>query len=600
MFDTIYGLNLVGADGQFQAKTEGQGGYGMYPAALGQAFSDSFHRDRSPSQTELLGHLVGTAYRCANLNSNLLASSRLRLYLKTAKGQPKAKFVAGWEATGRKVTRPVPIRRVKRLEHAGATGKSALLDAVEDGDGDIEEVTEHPILDLLRQPEDALTDGGLVAYDHRWVTQCLLEVLGRAYWLIVSRDKFGQPKRLVVLRSHRVREVPDETGKKWIDHFEYGTAKIDPKDVIRFAIPDPSNPHLGFLPPMRAAIDKVRLSRGGDAFTNALLQNGGYPAGIWSPKGDSEGTGIGPAEARRMASSFRSSFATAGAGGLMVSESPGTLQPLQFKPAEIVDVKRARELVGEIADCFDVPRTKLFRDTSNRASGHSGDADHARDAGLARCSRFEETINAQLVPLFDDTGRLFLAFDSPVPEDRLAALEETRTGGQLGIATINEGRASMGIEPDEGPLGDCRILPKGSLIVDEKGKVIDLGAAADGGDGQRQPKPDPAKKPKKSAAKALRRLERKVESLLNEANTALAAAAPKMPAVRSPEADPGSEVLPAVRDELQRPDSGPTSGGGNDAIDRAKVKSALIAARYSEAEAEKLTAAKAHHQPAQL
>ena len=64
----------------------------MYPITLGTAYADFFKRDRAPSQTELIANLCGTAFRCANLNSNLVASARMRLYIRNRTGDGKAKF----------------------------------------------------------------------------------------------------------------------------------------------------------------------------------------------------------------------------------------------------------------------------------------------------------------------------------------------------------------------------------------------------------------------------------------------------------------------------------------------------------------------------
>ncbi len=488
------------------------GGSTLMPGSAG--YADLFKRDRAPTQFELLSHLVGTAYRCANLNANLLASTRLRLYLRTRKDEPKAKFVLGRLAMGRSVTIRIPRKRIKRWQETCGAGKSALLDAADSSDGDIEEVTDHPLLDLLRQPEDSTNDGGLSAYDHRWLIQCLLESVGVAYLYIAERNEFGQPKRLQLLRSQLVRPIPDPTGKRYILRYDYGTAKIDPKDIIRFALPDPANPHYNVLSPMRAAIEKIRLVRGGDAFTTALLENGGYPAGVWSPSG--ENGGIGKDIARRMTSEFRRAFSMSNVGRIFVTEEPGSLTPLSFKPAEIIDIERAKELVGEIADCFDIPRTKIFRNTSNRASGDSGDVDHQRDAGVSRCTRFEEVLNGQLVPLFDDSGRLFLAFDSPVQDDRTMILEEAKAGSQMALDSIDEGRMALGQDPLDNDLGRSRLVPATMVLLSEDGVATPLAPKPEpqptaAGKPVDQPQP---RKPKKSQlAKAVFAMAREVKAL---------------------------------------------------------------------------------------
>src|SRR5690242_14173665 len=58
------------------------------------AYSDLFHKDRAPSPRELIQHLVGTAYACATLNADLVASTSIKLYVTTRPGDvaPKQFF----------------------------------------------------------------------------------------------------------------------------------------------------------------------------------------------------------------------------------------------------------------------------------------------------------------------------------------------------------------------------------------------------------------------------------------------------------------------------------------------------------------------------
>src|SRR3989440_556078 len=137
----------------------------------------------------------------------------------------------------------------------------------------------------------------------------------------------------------------------------------------------------------------------------------------------SEGGGMGSAEASRVRSAFRQAFAMAGRGGLLVSETPGSIQPLQWSPQDIVEIERAKAIKTDIANVFGVPDAKLERNAANLAAARTADYAHEKDAGLPRCCRNEETLNARLVPMFDDSGRLFVAYDSPVRQDEVFALE---------------------------------------------------------------------------------------------------------------------------------------------------------------------------------
>jgi phage portal protein BeeE len=156
----------------------------------------------------------------------------------------------------------------------------------------------------------------------------------------------------------------------------------------------------------------------------------------------------------------------AGRGGLLVSESPGSIQPLQWAPQDIVEIERAKAIKTDICNVFGVPDAKLERNAANLAAAKTADYAHTKDAGLPRCARMEETLNARLVPMFDPGGRLFVAYDSPIREDEVFALEQTRTASQIGAVTRNEVRAALDLEPVA--WGDQPLAPANMVEVDPR------------------------------------------------------------------------------------------------------------------------------------
>jgi HK97 family phage portal protein len=462
MHEPLYSLSLAPlGDGTFvrsagEGNVGGVGGGFADPLPLGAPYVDVFQKSRAATARELVQQLVGTAYACAVLNSDLVAATKLRLFVRTRPDQARAKRYLG--------VCPVSRKTLGRLKDAPSVAHYVA------GEVTVEEVTDHPLLTLLRMPNPDPGQPGMCGYDLRWMTQLYLESVGRAYWLI-ERDGLGVPQQLWLLRSHLVREIPDTTGKQIIDSYEYGGARgqrYQPQDIIKFHFPDPNNPYINGYSPLAAAIEKIRISRKEDAHIGALLDNMGRPDAVWSPKGDSEGGGIGPAEAQRIRSTFRAAYAMAGRGGVLISEYPGTLSPLQWSPQDIVELDRAAANKTDICNAFGVPDAKLERNAANLAAAKTADYAHAKDAGIPRCLRNEETLNARLVPMFDPTGRLFVAYDSPVREDEVFALEQTRTAAETGAITRNEIRASVGLDPM--PWGDTPLVPKDMAPTDAVGR----------------------------------------------------------------------------------------------------------------------------------
>jgi len=453
MNQTIYNLIPAGGDlvvdSSSTARAKGMPSSGWVSADSLSRFTDVFHLDRAPSAQELIQQLVGTAYACATLNADLVASTRLRLYIASKPGDPRPAMHLGAKALSRKT-----------LTHL--TASATVADVVGNA-ASVHEITRHPLLTLLKNPQNDPDNPGLSGFDLRWLTQLYLESVGRAYWLI-ERDGLGIPTQIWLLRSHLVREVPDTTGQRLLAYYQYGSQQYQPGEIVRFHFPDPLNPYFGGYSPMHAAIEKIRIARKEDAHTNALLENMGRPDAIWSPKGDSEGGGIGAAEAERLRSAFRQSFAQAGRGGLLISDVPGQLQPLQWAPQDIVEITRAKAIKTDICNVFAVPDAKLERNAANLSGAKTADYAHKTDAGLPRCRRMEETLNSRLVRMFDPTGRLFVAYDSPVPEDEIFVLEQQRVASQTGAITRNEIRASVGLDPV--PWGDLPLVPNTMVEVD--------------------------------------------------------------------------------------------------------------------------------------
>jgi hypothetical protein len=65
----------------------------------------------------------------------------------------------------------------------------------------------------------------------------------------------------------------------------------------------------------------------------------------------------------------------------------------------------------------------------------------------AKLMRRDEKINEQLVPLFDPSGRLFVASEDPRPADVQSNRLQERQDLSLGVITINEVRQGRGMDP---------------------------------------------------------------------------------------------------------------------------------------------------------
>jgi HK97 family phage portal protein len=562
-FSPIYSLPLAHLGGaEFKNAGTAIGSPSHFGSPLGSPFTDLFLKNRAPSPKQLISHFVGTVYACASLNADLIAGSKLGLYVRTRKGEPKAKDYLR--------VQPVGLKTKARLKNNPVSS----LYVTEDSE--VGQITNHPLLDLLNRPNPNTGDVGLSAFDLRWVTQVSLELIGRAYWWVV-RDGLGVPTQLWALRSHYVKEIPDPDGKTGLSHYEYGVGAdmrtFSTDEIIRFSYPDPENPYSNGYSPLMAAIEKALISRKEDAHIGALLDNMGRPDAIWSPKGDSEGGGIGSVEAGRVRTAFRHAFNMAGRGGLLVSETPGTLEPIQWSPQDIVEINRAKAIKTDICNAFGVPDAKLERNQANLAAVETADYAHKIDAGVPRARRLEERFNADLVTLFDPSGRMFLAHDLAIPEDKEHILLQTRQASEAGALTRNEIRASVGLAPE--PWGDTPLVPNTMVAVDPKTGKPELPPEPAGGASTGKPMGGPGTAPPKRPKKG------KMRAAIAEMAMAVKAMAEHSHATnrttKEVERPVESPVAQAVR-EIQSAPAKPEPGA------KVSVKSRLSAEGYSESE----------------
>lgn len=460
----------------------GTSGYGM----LGGQYSDAFRLDRVPQPRELIQQLVGIAYGCITINANAVASTPLRLYARTAKGQAPVK----------KYAKPVPVstktlkflRRQK--ETAGMTDDGAV----------IEEIKDHPILKLLDINDSApLVDNdeydeddtrpSMSGYQLFKTTQIYMESIGRAYWFLEFDGSLPVPSKVWLLRSQMVKEVFADDGSGRINYYEYGGptgVNYDPRQIIRFADPDPYNPYIGSLSPMMAAIEKIRMSRRGDAQINAILENAARPDAVWSPTGGENGGGmLGAVEARRMEVALNQKFREAGNGSIMVSPVPGTLQILGWKPADIVELERAKMLKSEIGFIFGVPDSLIERNPANQAGAKLADFAHAKYAINPRLRSLVSSLRV-LLRMYDPTGRLFFAYDNVMPEDEVFQLEQTKSASGTGSITVGEIRQACDLEPFGDERDDKRYIAATMVALDDQGNVPQPAAPPGGAEAPKQ------------------------------------------------------------------------------------------------------------------
>ncbi len=407
----------------------------------GTNFTDSYHRNRNPTANELLTELKGVAWACISLNASVCANNPPKLYVATRDGQPAARCL----------TRALSPRTEARLRARKDLPPSRTKAAR------IEEVLDHPLLTLLRQVNPIHN-----AFDLWELTQTYLEVHGRAFWYL-ALGPLGIPEEIWILPSQNVTPKRRPDSANIVDGYEYRTGArsqtFAPEQIIFFRYPDPRDPYLGGLSPLRAAFEQIALTSSYAATKSAIYDNQAIPSAIISPD-----EVLGEEERDRLEGQWNAKFRRGGAGKVLIAETGLKVQILSHSMGDLAALADLAATKEDIANAFHVPIAYLTKET-NLANLQAADVQHLSKCIHPRLTRRDEKLNEQLVPLYDPTGRLFLASEDPTPVDQDLTIKQQENDLKYGVVSINEVRGERGLPPV--PWGDVPWLPDRWLPTDQ-------------------------------------------------------------------------------------------------------------------------------------
>lgn len=405
-------------------------------------FVDEYHRMPEPTKRALLEQYKQTVYTCAMMNAVGVASQTLRLYATTGPGETSVKRFS---------TRKLKQSERKELLHTNpqlykmAHVRKAL---------EIEEITQHPAIDLLDNPNEYFDGFTMIE-----MTDLLGEITGVGYWQLI-RGLMDRPTQLWLLPTQLVTPIKHADG--YVSYYSVNSTqsiRVEVKDMIPFSFPnlvDPYSPE--GVSPLRAYFETAKLTSKLMAYNHSLMDNRARPEVLLLPKDQ-----IGDAEADRLEKKFMRKFRRGGAGGAMVMDSAMKAELLQYSNRDLEMLALCGATKEDICNAYDVPFSMVNIKDSNRATSEAGHYQHARNAIWPRCRRMESKLNKFLAPMFDE--RLFFAFDCPVPSDIQNKMAVREKNLALGVTVINEERADDGLPPVD--WGDRPILPMNMMPLTE-------------------------------------------------------------------------------------------------------------------------------------
>lgn len=209
--------------------------------------------------------------------------------------------------------------------------------------GKVEPVDEHPMLELIRNPNPFYGDIAL------WAATILsFATDGNAYWIKV-RNTAGQVVELWYTPHWMIEPKAGYDGSEFLSHYEYtpgtgyGRFPLAPQDVVHFRNGlNPRDLRRGYAP-MQNVIREIFADMESSNFVASLLRNMGVPGVVISPKGGAMPT---PEDVEATKTWFQQTFSGDGRGGTLVMGAPTDVQPYGFNPQQM-NLSEARDVAEE-------------------------------------------------------------------------------------------------------------------------------------------------------------------------------------------------------------------------------------------------------------
>ena len=336
---------------------------------------------------------------------------------------------------------------VNAIAEEGATFTPVLKRRVSD---DYEVVEDHPLLDLLKNPNEEQGD-----YDLYYWTITQLELTGNAFWWLPG-FVLGTPTEIVPLSSARV-SVDEKTEEPVYEYINVngGKRKFTADEIIHFKKPDPLHMRQGKSPVVAVAdaIDNERLAVD---YQLSVFNNRAMPGGLITTDET-----LDQDQQQKIKNALNEYRGTSNAGLTMVlSGGDYKWNSLSTSNSDLELIATRNFNMKYIMMLFKVPPTILgIQENSNRATAEANRFTFQTQVIVPLMRLMAEAIGHKLLPRYDTRpSSLKLEFKDPVIPDKEYKLREWIAGIDRWM-TPNEVREQAGLPKLDDGSGDVLLRP---------------------------------------------------------------------------------------------------------------------------------------------
>lgn len=364
--------------------------------------------------------------------------------------------VRWWVATA-KSAKTGKAFRCQEAQRGGYEGRAKAIKHLKTV-GELKEIDEHPMLDLLYRGNQFFTG------TQNRKLQCLyLDHVGEAPWL-KQRNAMGVPEAAWPIPPHWVLETPTPSHRSYRVSFMGWQRDIPETEILWFSEPNPVNPYGRGLGLARALADELDTDDAAAKHARSFFFNKGRPDLLIA------GEGIGEADMKHLEQRWREKsrrFIQQFAIPLFVNkavkvqELGQTMKDMQFTDLREFERNTVQQVWGL------PPEAMGIIENSNRATIDAADYLKSRQVLEPRLETTREILQERLVPEYDD--RLIVGYDSPVMEDREFHLNVAKAAPHT--LTVDEWREMAGKSPLEGDQGKVHIFTGLAMAVRDMGEL---------------------------------------------------------------------------------------------------------------------------------
>lgn len=282
--------------------------------------------------------------------------------------------------------------------------------------GELQEIDESPILDLLHNPNPWLT--GLQTFR---LVQTYLDLTGEAFLLKQRATPNGPPISLWPVPPTWVINTPTETAQKYRISFRGWQGEIPDTEILWLADANPLNPYGRGTGIANALGDELDTDEFAGKYTRSFFFNNASPSILVWPKGtDSASSGDIKAMKQRWLSEHQGFFKAYrpffSSREIDVKVISSTLNEMQITQLRSFERDMCLQTFGMPPEIFGV------LENSNRATIDAADYLMSKYATDPRLEFLRSILQMRLVPEFKDEG-IVLDYDSPIAADNEFALK---------------------------------------------------------------------------------------------------------------------------------------------------------------------------------